>query len=147
MLSGMSTRAQRFSELSWKQMKDRLHYLIDTKWHGIPQTRGTEFPNVLTTFVDVSLKACEATGRAAYCVMIFLNGDPIYWRCKLLPGKPSASALEAQYSALDFATNATMHYRQYMYELGFPQKSPTIIYSDNAASYQQFTKILCHDCV
>ena len=61
------------------------------------------------------------------------------WRSnilELLPGKPSASVLEAEYPASHFATNDSTYFRQYMYELGFPQTSPTIIYSHNAATVQ-----------
>ena len=65
-----------------------------------------------------------------------MNGGPIYWKCKLLSGKPSVSTLEAEYPATHYATNESVYFRSLCYELGFPQESPTIIYGDNAASVQ-----------
>jgi hypothetical protein len=65
-----------------------------------------------------------------------MNGGPIYWKCKLLSGKPSTSTLEAEYPATYFATNEAVYFRQLCWELGFPQTSPTIIYGDNAAAVQ-----------
>ena len=86
------------------------------------------------------------TGRVAYCIIIFLNGGPIFWKCKLLSGKPSASTLEAEYHASHYATNETVFFRSFMYELGFPQPSATIIYGDNAAATQLSQEhILTHD--
>ena len=56
-------------------------------------------------------------------------------------------SVDLKQSTLHLAVNDTINLRQYMHQIELPQKSPTIIYSDNAASYQQFTKIPCHDCV
>jgi hypothetical protein len=131
-----SRMQQTCSESSWKLMKNVLKYVKTTRSFGIRYSRGTEFPNTLITFVDASLHTCSITGRAAYCILIFLNGGLVFWRSKLLSGKPSSSTLEAEYPASHYATNETVYFRQYMYEINFPQDGPTIIYGDNAAATQ-----------
>ena len=70
----MSRMQQKCTESSWKLMKNSLRYIIDTKWYGIRYTKGTAYPNTLITFVDTSLGTCKLTGRAAYCIIIFING-------------------------------------------------------------------------
>ena len=132
----MARMSQRCTDSSFKLMKNALRYLAATKWQGLRYSKGTEFPNTLITFVDASLSTCAITGRAAYCVIIFLNGGPIYWRCKLLPGKPPVATLEAEYAACHIAANDTVYFRMVMYELGFTQNQATIIYCDNAAAIQ-----------
>ena len=117
-------------------MKNTLRYVLHTQTYGIRYSKGCEFPNVIICFVDASLHTCSVTGRAAYCIILFLNGGPVYWKCKLLPGKPSGSTLEAEYPATYFATNETVYFRSLLYELGFPQDAPTVIYGDNAAAVQ-----------
>jgi hypothetical protein len=112
-------------------MRNVLRYIKRTKWYGIRYCRGTEFPNKLIVFVDASLGTCTITGRAAYCVIVFLNGGAIYWRCKLLPGKPSTGVLEAEYPASHYATKDATYFRMLTAELGFAQQGPTIIYTDN----------------
>ena len=131
-----SRMQQKCTEGSWKLMKNVLRYIVHSRSYGIRYSKGTEFPNTMITFVDASLHTCAFTGRAAYCVIIFLNGGPIFWKCKLLPGKPYVSTLEAEYPATYFATNETVYFRQLLYEMGFPQAGPTIIFGDNAAAQQ-----------
>jgi len=45
-------------------------------------------------------------------------------------------SLEVEYPAPHYATNETVFFRSFVYALGFPQNSATVIYGDNAIAIQ-----------
>jgi hypothetical protein len=121
---------------AFKEMTESLRYLVGTKTLGLTYFKGTAYPMRFIAFVDSGFITCPTTGRSSYCVIIFLHGGPVYWRCKLLPGRPSASTLDAEYAALHYASNDLVYFIQYATELGFQMSGPPILYCDNSASEQ-----------
>ena len=68
-------------------------YLYPTRDYGITYQKGTSLPNTLIGFVDTD------RARSVVFLVIFLNGGPVYWRCKMLD-RPTASTGETEHQGL-----------------------------------------------
>ena len=105
-------------------------YLDSTKGLGIVYSKGTTHANTIIIMVDTDFATCPITRRSVVMVIVFLNGGPIYWKCKLLD-RPTGSTLETEICGLDMGSREAQYWRALMEEVGFPQTHPTIIYCDN----------------
>ena len=125
----------------WKALIHLLRYLKGTKMMGITfvgraeqsqlqRETSTSFPdaddpsasfnNVLIAFSDADW-AAELPGRRSRTgYVIFLNGGPISWLCRLQP-TPSLSTCEAEFSALCETAREVRRLQMLLDELGFRQ--------------------------
>ena len=62
-----------------------------------------------------------------------INSGSVSWTSKLQP-TVALSTIEAEYMALSEATKEVIWIRQLLADLGYPQRSPTILYIDNQSS-------------
>ncbi len=127
--------------MHWKALIHLLRYLKGTKMLGITfvgraeqsqlqRETSTSFPdaddpsasfnNVLIAFSDADW-AAELPGRRSRTgYVIFLNGGPISWLCRLQP-TPSLSTCEAEFSALCETAREVRRLQMLLDEWGFRQ--------------------------
>ena len=105
-------------------------YLKGTNEYG-PVYYSTEGPT-LVSYVDASHNAHILTSRAhdANFTCIGHSGGPCSTRSKMQTECISTSSTESEYVALSYAAKTVIRCRKFLTEMGFPQTSPTIIYSD-----------------
>ena len=72
-------------------------------------------------------------GRSQSGFIIYLNDCPVAWSSSRQP-VPALSTCEAEVIALTLAAQNILWLRNLLFELRFPQLSPTIIFCDNQAS-------------
>ena len=109
-------------------------YLKDTAGLGIAYYKGTDYPNQPIGFVDTGFMNCRTTRKSEYCMQVYVNGGPVFWKSKMIPGKPSGNTFEAELHGLYEITR----YLQYLYilmcEMGFPPTLPLTVYGDNESA-------------
>ena len=82
---------------SFEVMKQSVYHIQGTIDCGIAFYKGSEFPNQPFTFADSGFATCRFTRRSCYFIIVFLNGGPVYWKAKMIPGKtPSGNTFEAE---------------------------------------------------
>ena len=64
---------------------------------------------------------------------MFLGDSLLSWKCKK-QDKVSKSSTEVEYRAMSAASLEIVWLRGLLYELGFPQTSPTPLYADNTSA-------------
>jgi hypothetical protein len=90
----------------------------------------TERPPTLYAFVDESYNDCPSSGKSTFGYILFLDGNPIHWKSKLMPfvttGTPSTA-----YVAMNRATQEINFCNELLDAMGYPRLAPTTIFSDN----------------
>ena len=120
---------------SFEVMKQSVYHIQGTIDCGIAFYKGSEFPNQPVTFADSGFATCRFTRRSCYFIIVFLNGGPVYWKAKMIPGKtPSGNTFEAEIVPLYEAWRFLKYYYQYMTEIGFPPQLPLVVYGDNESA-------------
>ena len=122
-------------ETHWKAAKQILRYLKGTQDFGIC-FNGSESAEVrLNGFVDADWAGDLGSRKSQSGYVFQLCGGPISWVSK----KQSVVALsttEAEYIAASFATQELIWLRRLLKELGFPQRSVTILHEDNMGAIE-----------
>ena len=105
-------------------------YLKGTSDQG-PVFYSSEGPT-LVAFVDASHNAHKLSSRShdGHLIGIGTNGGPCLIRSKVQSDCICTSATESEYVALAYVAKGVVRCRQLLLEMGLPQTSPTIIYSD-----------------
>jgi hypothetical protein len=89
--------------------------------------------NILTAFCDADYAADIDDRKSRSGFVLMLNGGPIAWGSRK-QGCTARSTTEAEYMAAHLATNEVIWMRQLLAELGYPQRAPTLLRSDNQAA-------------
>ena len=105
---------------------------------SIPDEDLPEFPVEhdpfrLTGFLDASHAADVQTRRSVTGVIFTLAGGAIAYKAKRQSSK-STSSCEAEALAALQAAKMARYFRSILYELGFEQKEPTLLYCNNMAT-------------
>ncbi|CAH9137975.1 unnamed protein product [Cuscuta epithymum] len=115
-------------------VKRIFRYLQGTSSHGLllQSSRGSA---EIIAYSDADWAGCPDTSRSTSGYAIFLGPNLISWRSKKQP-TVARSSTEAEYRAIAYAVQDTLHIRSVLFELGFPVRLPTTLYCDNvSASY------------
>ena len=128
----------------WKLGTHVLRYLKETR--DLNLTLGaTAFPFQLIGYADADWGSSE--GRKSITGYLFsLGHGAITWQSKKQPTVALSSA-EAEYMALSAATQECLWLRTILSELGFPQREPTLIHSDNQGAISLSSDSVLHQRV
>jgi hypothetical protein len=125
----------------WRAIKRILSYLQGTKHLGITYgaqrlellTGGDEpppHPLEIRVYCDADHAGCVDTRRSVSGYVLFLNGAAVSWK-SVTQRRSYLSTTESEYVALGAAMRGAQTVRNLMLELGFEQRSPTVIFEDN----------------
>jgi len=120
-----------YDETHWKAAKTILRYLKGTSHLGISYHPGMKSP--LKGFSDSDYAGDKNHRRSTSGVVVMLNDSIISWTSQ----KQSCVALsttEAEYVAASAAAREIIGLRNFMEELGFPQREPTCLWIDNQSA-------------
>jgi hypothetical protein len=132
----LSRHMAKNDEIHWQAAKRVLRYLSGTK--EIPLTlKGVDSYPVLQGFCDASYRGAEGKGKGTTGYIIAIGSSPICAR-SVSQHCTTGSSTEAEvYAAVDLAVDL-IYYRKILEELGFPQKGPTVIWTDNQPSLSSY---------
>ena len=113
-------------------------------WGLLMRKSGWKFGQKLrsTVYVDAGHGSCPDTRRSRDGFFVFLNGDPVYYGCKLQPGVPAQSTSGAEYRAITAACNALIWMRSCLNELGMELEEPVLFREDNQAAISMATNYM-----
>jgi transposase InsO family protein len=121
------------SEILKKGERHLTEYLQGTQNLGL-ELGGDDNNIVLFGYSDASyLPHGDSRSQLAYCFFLNLTSGTICART-LKSNTVSHSSTEAEVKALDEAIRQSVWLRGFLLELGFPQNSPTVIYTDNQSA-------------
>jgi hypothetical protein len=135
-VSALSQHNSRPNDEHEKAKKHLLRYLrrtagIGITYTGLPWSYGVRHPP-LVGFSDSDYANSEdRRSVTGYCFR--LSGGAVTWSSKRQP-TTAQSTVEAEYMALAEAVKEAIWLRRYLYELGYIDDKPTIIYGDNQGS-------------
>ena len=86
--------------------------------------------NVLYGFVDADWAGDHDSFKSTSGYIFLLNGSAISWKSNRQP-TIALSTAEAEYMAASRASQEVVYLRRLLYNLGFSQSNPTIVYEDN----------------
>ncbi|CAH9139392.1 unnamed protein product [Cuscuta epithymum] len=102
--------------------------------HGLwlqPTTQAT----CILAYSDADWAGCPDTSRSTTGFAVFLGPNLVSWKSKKQP-TVSKSSTEAEYRAVAYTVQDTLHIRSVLFELGFPVSAPVKLFCDNiSASY------------
>jgi hypothetical protein len=108
-----------------------LRYLRGTKELGLQYTRPTgSLVNRLHGYVDSDWAGCADTRKSTTGYVLMLNGAVVSWKSKR-QNVVALSSAEAEFMAASSLVQEVIYIRRLLYNLGFPQESPTEIGEDN----------------
>ncbi|CAH9089925.1 unnamed protein product [Cuscuta europaea] len=114
-------------------MRD-FRYLQGTTDHGLLLQPSTS-PPILQAYSDTDWAGCPDSSRSTSGFAIFLGPNLISWKSKKQP-TVSRSSTEAEYRAIAYTVQDTLHIRSILFELGVPISQPVRLLCDNiSASY------------
>ena len=119
------------SEANVIAVKRVMRYLAGTINNGIAFARSKTYPE-LKAYVDADWAGDKSDRKSISGFVILLNG-PVIWGA-VKQSCVALSTAEAEYVALSRATQEVLWLRQMLADIGFPQRSPTVVYEDNAAA-------------
>jgi hypothetical protein len=120
-------------KLHWVGVKGVLRYLKGTSDKGITfGGSGVADKHVLSLYSDSDWAGCEDSSKSTSGYVAMFNNGPIQWKSKLQP-VVAQSSTEAEYIAVCYAANEVVWMRNFLKSIGFPQRSPTVIYEDNSS--------------
>ncbi|CAH9084991.1 unnamed protein product [Cuscuta europaea] len=115
-------------------VKRIFRYLQGTITHGL-QLQPFARPTSVVAYSDADWAGCPDSSRSTSGYAIFLGPNLISWRSKKQP-TVSRSSTEAEYRAIAYTVQDTLHIRSILFELGFPIHRPVRLLCDNiSASY------------
>ena len=112
----------------WTAVKRILRYVKGTLDFGLQFTKSEDF--ALHGFSDSDWAGCSASRKSTSGQVFRLGDSTISWRSKKQP-VIALSSTEAEYVALCEAAQETTWLRRLLHDIGFEQKSPTMVYEDN----------------
>ena len=144
----LSRFMERPTKAHWGAVKHVLRYVQGTKTHGLLfRTRGEalelegynlEFalegdPLVVGGFSDADWAGCLDTRRSTTGYVFMLGGAAVSWN-STRQQTVALSSTEAEYMAATAATQEVMWIRDFLTELGVPQKTAAVVYTDNQSA-------------
>lgn len=119
----------------WEALKHLIRYVRKTRDYGL--TLGGKGEMRLSGFSDADWASNVDHHHSISGNAFFLssNSGAISWSSKKQPTVALSSA-ESEYMALGRSTQETLWLRSFLDELGYPQKSHTVILSDNIGAIQ-----------
>ncbi|CAH9106734.1 unnamed protein product [Cuscuta europaea] len=109
-------------------------YLQGTISHGLHLQPSTH-PHSVLAYSDADWAVCPDTSRSTSGYAVFLGPNLISWRSKKQP-TVSRSSTKAEYRAIAYTVQDTLHIRSILFELGFPIFRHVRLLCDNvSASY------------
>ena len=113
----------------WSALLQIASYLIATK--DFVLTLGGHFNHVtISAFSDADWAGDLDNRRSRSGYLVCLNSSSVIWSSKL-QASVALSSTEAEYIALSQAARDVIWTRNFIEELGFKQKNPTVIFEDN----------------
>ena len=107
-----------------------LRSTIDLRLHYRPSSD----PPLLKCYVDSDWAADAATRRSRYGYAIYIGKALLCWRSKL-HSAITLSTAEAEYVAASETAKEVLWLRQLLSEIGFPQRTATIMFEDNVPAF------------
>jgi len=83
-------------------------------------------------FVDADWAGDRDQRKSRSGYIIYLNSSPIIWSSKL-QSTIALSSTEAEYVSLSMCARDILWLRNVLFEVGFPQEEPSVVYEDNQA--------------
>ncbi|CAH9134340.1 unnamed protein product [Cuscuta epithymum] len=109
-------------------------YLQGTLDHGL-WLRPTSRATCVLAYSDADWAGCPDTSRSTTGFAVFLGPNLVSWKSKKQP-TVSKSSTEAEYRAVAYTVQDTLHIRSILFELGYPITAPVQLFCDNiSASY------------
>ena len=136
-VSALATRMRSPTDGDWTKVKRILKYLKATPQLGV-RYKAEDGGPVLRFYVDAS-HAVYPDGKGQGAIIITLGSGPVLaktWKLKHV----CLSSTEAEVSALSEAGTYVVWTREFMRELGYEQKLPTVIFEDNQSSIKMSIK-------
>jgi len=110
-------------------LKKIVAYLKGTKNFGISFSPSSN-PNHLTVYCDADYAMDLEDRKSRSGALLMLNNGLVAWLSRKQPCTAS-STTEAEYLAAHVATKELLWVRRLLQELGYPQSTPTPLFSDN----------------
>ncbi|CAH9088824.1 unnamed protein product [Cuscuta epithymum] len=115
-------------------VKRIFRYLHGTLDHGL-WLQPTSQATCVIAYSDVDWAGCPDTSRSTTGFDVFLGSNLVSWKSKKQP-TVSKSSTEAEYRAVAYTVQDTLHIRSVLFELGFPVTTLVQLFCDNiSASY------------
>lgn len=128
---GFLSRATTNPDSTHERMAKRvLRYLADDQNRALVIRRSTL---TLSCFSDADWAGDTTTRASTSGVLLLLGADPIFWN-SVRQRVIAKSSAEAEYNALNTAAGVVMYLRGILSDLGTPQESPTVIYTDSQSA-------------
>jgi hypothetical protein len=128
-ISNVARFAHQPTKSHYTALKKILCYLQGTKEYGI-SFGPSDTPHCLTVFCDADYAMDLEDWKSRSGALLKINGGPVAWLSRKQPCTAS-STTEAEYLTAHVATKELLWERRLLNELGFPQRHPTLLYSDN----------------
>ncbi|CAH9136574.1 unnamed protein product, partial [Cuscuta epithymum] len=121
-------------------VKRIFRYLQGTSDHGLLLRPNITAPT-LQAYSDADWAGCPDSSRSTSGFAIFLGPNLVSWKSKKQP-TVSRSSTEAEYRAIAYTVQDTLHIRSILFELGVPICTPVKLFCDNvSASYLSMNPI------
>ncbi|CAH9077043.1 unnamed protein product [Cuscuta europaea] len=115
-------------------VKRIFRYLQGTRDHGLWLQRSTR-PTCVVAYSDADWAGCLDSSRSTTGFAVFLGPNLISWKSMKQP-TVSKSSTKAEYRAIAYTVQDTLHIRSVLFELGYPITKPVHLLCDNiSASY------------
>ncbi|CAH9122907.1 unnamed protein product [Cuscuta epithymum] len=115
-------------------VKRIFRYLQGTRDHGL-WLQHSDRPTCVLAYSDADWAGCPDSSRSTTGFAVFLGPNLISWKSKKQP-TVSKSSTEAEYRAIAYTVQDTLHIRSVLFELGYPIHEPVHLLCDNiSASY------------
>ena len=115
--------------MHWRATKRVLCYLKGTQDHGIKYSRSKNDVAELKAYCDANWGNDEKTRQSTSGVLILLGGAVVVYKSKRQTSVAFSSA-EAEYMALELATQGVIWIRYLLKEMGVTCKTTTIVHMD-----------------
>ncbi|CAH9145564.1 unnamed protein product [Cuscuta epithymum] len=113
-------------------VKRIFRYLQGTRDHGLWLQASTT-PTCVRAYSDADWVGCPDSSRSTTGFAIFLGPNLVSWKSKKQPTM-SKSSTEAEYRAVAYTVQDTLHIRSILFELGFPITEPVSLLCDNISA-------------
>ncbi|CAH9079866.1 unnamed protein product [Cuscuta europaea] len=115
-------------------VKRIFRYLQGTIDHGLWLQQSVR-PMCILAYSDADWAGCPDTSRSTTGFAVFLGPNLVSWKSKKQP-TVSKSSTEAEYRAIAYTVQDTLHIRSVLFELGYAIREPVQLLCDNiSASY------------
>ncbi|CAH9145493.1 unnamed protein product, partial [Cuscuta epithymum] len=97
--------------------------------HGL-WLQTSDRPTYIMAYSDADWAGCPDSSRSTTGFAVFLGPNLVSWKSKKQP-TVSKSSTEAEYRAIAYTVQDTLHIKSILFELGFPIKAPVQLLCDN----------------